>query len=124
MFMRIVAAFLSMGLSSQFYVLLVLCLCILFSVRAQYPAFDGTGRGGTDQGKAGGTFTRIFPPAYQDQTSAPRHGPSARRVSNVLMSQGPFAYNKARLSSMASAWGQLVAHDMAMTGTATRGERI
>lgn len=89
----------------------------LADVQAVYRSIEGEG-----DAAAGGAFAYVdVPPAYSDGEAGMTDlgGPGARVVSNMLFGSGPFALSDMQVSHMHAAFGQFIAHDVAMTVKST-----
>ena len=76
-------------------------------------------------GQTGTRFVRKMLPRYDDGiSSVDANLPNPRNISNKIMGIGPFSYNSYELAAMKSAWGQLIAHDVALTLPHTPEERL
>lgn len=99
-------------------VLLFALSAFSFTAFAQFPSIDGIGNNAANPswGATDGSFARITPPNYVDNsgwniTQTPFR---PRWISNDLFGAAKFAYTST-VSAMHAAWGQFVAHDMIRT---------
>lgn len=115
------------------YILLTLLLLLLallpstlslFINGTEYRNYNGSNNNLNNPlwGAAGSAYIRYaLPASYADSISSPADvgRPNPRQVSNTIFGSGPFAYTSYSLASIKSAWGQLVAHDIAWTQPTT-----
>lgn len=86
------------------------------SLLSGYRTFDGTGNNSfhPDWGRAGSQLVRVAPAAYGDgvSTAAGANRPSARAISNAVVTETEEVLNDRTLSDFIYVFGQMVDHDL------------
>ncbi|QBR70819.1 peroxidase [Beijerinckiaceae bacterium] len=91
----------------------------------QFRSIDGSGNNLADLtlNQAGTDFTRLGPANFADGFAAMQPGPNPREISNIVVAGGPvnatMQVEGTALSSMMSAWGQFMDHDLDLQKGAT-----
>jgi hypothetical protein len=85
----------------------------------EYRSIDGSGNNlaNPDWGSVDEQLLRFVPPAYDDGVSSPSgaNRPSAREISNLVVSQTPVFSAAGGATNMVWLWGQFIDHDVDLT---------
>jgi len=108
-------------LSNVLITTVMLVVMINHNVYCEYQTFDGLGNNlnNPQWGRAHTPFARIAKINYADGYDHPVGGPNSRDISNIVFSNDTAVFSTQGLTHFTLIWGQIVAHDIAFSKTAS-----